>query len=73
MIVLEDFYEVRVLDLVLRVFHAELNTVLDLLVVGLKMLQVRVDQLHYPLIGDRVEESLPDLGQESLVGRFLRL
>ena len=73
MVVLEELDEVRVLGLVLRVLHAQLDPVLYLLVVGLQVLQVGVDQLHYPLVGDRVEEGLPDLGEEPLVGRLLGL
>lgn len=73
MVVLEELDEVRVLGLVLRVLHAQLDPVLYLLVVGLQVLQVGVDQLHYPLVGDRVEEGLPDLGEEPLVRRLLGL
>ena len=73
MVVLEELDEVRIFGLVLRVLHAQLDPVLYLLVVGLQVLQVGVDQLHYPLVGDRVEEGLPDLGEEPLVGRLLGL
>lgn len=73
MVVFEDLDEVRVLGLVLWILHAKLDTIFDLFVVRLQMLQVRVDELHYPLVRDRVEEGLPDLRQESLIGRFLGL